>query len=208
MRAFIAILYPADLRAELAQKASGLVATERDVRCMPAESLHLTLAFLGNVSSQSTDSIRSGMQAAASGRRPFVLDLGLGGTFPTGGEPRIAWTSVAGQLGDVEDLQMAITREMIGIGLRMDARPFSPHVTLARIGRQVTPTARSALARRFEQTDFGALGSHSVTSISLVESDLAPTGTVYREVLAVELDPTAQPAPPKPRRLGLFRRRR
>ena len=56
------------------------------------------------------------------------------------------------------------------------ARPFSPHVTLARIGRQATPSTRMGVARRFEAARLGALGAHTVAAVSLFESDLSPAG--------------------------------
>ena len=208
MRAFIAISYPQHLRDELARRARSLLGNVRDVRCMSTESLHLTLAFLGEVPAHATDSIQSGMVAAARGRAPFVLRFGSGGTFPTGGEPRIAWVGVTGDLDAMRDLQAAITREMQGIGLRMGSRPFSPHVTLARIGRQATPSTRMGVARRFEAARLGVLGAHTVAAISLFESDLSPVGAVYREVLHVEFDTDAPPAGEAERRFRLFNRRR
>ncbi len=208
MRAFVAISYPAALRAQLAERARDLVGNVRDVRCMSADSLHLTLAFLGEVPTHATDSIYSAMEAAARGRAPFTIEFGGGGTFPTGGEPRIAWVGVDGDLEAVQDLQAAVTQEMRGIGLRLGSRPFSPHVTLARIGRQATPSARIGVARRFEEVRLGALGTHVVDAITLVESELSPAGAVYREVLAVELDPRAPPTAPSEGRFRLFNRRR
>ncbi|MDE2990170.1 MAG: RNA 2',3'-cyclic phosphodiesterase [Chloroflexota bacterium] len=208
MRAFVAISYPQELRVELAKRARALVGNVRDVRCMSAESLHLTLAFLGEVPAHSTDSIRSGLEAATRGRSPFVLRFGGGGTFPTGGEPRVAWVGVTGDLDAVRDLQAAVTREMQGIGLRMGSRPFSPHVTLARIGRQATPSTRMGVARRFEAANLGALGTHTVGAVALFESDLSPAGAVYREVLEVDFDPDAPPAAETERGFRLFNRRR
>ena len=208
MRAFVAISYPPELRVELANRARSLVGNVRDVRCMSAESLHLTLAFLGEVPAHSTDSIRSALEAATRGRSPFVLRFGSGGTFPTGGEPRVAWVGVTGDLDAVRDLQAAVTREMQGIGLRMGSRPFSPHVTLARIGRQATPSTRMGVARRFEAASLGALGAHTVGAVALFESDLSPAGAVYREVLDVEFDPDAPPAAEAERGFRLFNRRR
>ena len=208
MRAFVAISYPQNLRIELARRARTLAGDVHDVRCMSAESLHLTLAFLGEVPAHSTDSIRSGLEAATRGPSPFVLGFGSGGTFPTGGEPRVAWVGVTGDLDGVRDLQAAITREMRGIGLRIGDRPFSPHVTLARIGRQATPSTRMGMARRFEAARLGALGAHTVAAVSLFESDLSPAGAVYREVLEVEFDTNAPPVEEAEGRFRLFNRRR
>jgi 2'-5' RNA ligase len=206
MRAFIAISYPAELRAELVERALEVVGNARDVRCMAMDSLHLTLAFLGEVPAHASDSIRSGMEAAVRGKMPFTVSFGSGGTFPVGGEPRVAWVGLDGDLEALQNLQSAVTREMQGIGLRLGARPFSPHVTLARIGRQAPPSARNGVARRFESLSLAVLGTHLVNSISLVESELSSAGAVYREVLRVDLDSAAKPPASNEGRFRLFSR--
>jgi len=169
------------------------------------ENLHLTLAFLGDVPAQSTDSVRSGMQAAASGRHPFSIGFGGGGTFPANREPRVAWAGIRGETEALRDLQAAVLQAVRGLGLRVDRRPFSPHVTLARIGRMTAPTARRSISRGFQAMELDRLGLFTVSHISLMESDLTPAGAIHHEVFSVEFAPdeVATESPPR-RRFGLF----
>ncbi len=200
MRAFVAITIPPAIRAALADEAAGLAAHTRHVRTATPDNLHLTLAFLGQVPAQRIDSLRSAMQAAAAGRRPFSIGFDSGGAFPTRGEPRVAWAGVDGELGALRDVQAAVTEAMRGIGLRVDQRPFSPHVTLARIGRQATPWARTAIVRSLETMELDRQGRFTVKGISLIESDLTSDGAVHREVFTVDFTP----AEPPQRRFGFF----
>lgn len=204
MRAFIAISIPLQFRQALADQASGLGHHAREVRVVPLDNLHLTLAFLGEVPPHTVDSVRSGMEAAAVNHQPFDIGLGVGGTFPRRGEPRVAWVGVNGDLDAAQDLQSSITREMRQLNIRADDRPFSPHVTLARISRQTTPSARISIARRVEAFDLGALGHFTVAAISLRESDLTPGGAVYRHVLDVELGGVVAKAPSRSGRFRIF----
>ncbi|MBM4438664.1 MAG: RNA 2',3'-cyclic phosphodiesterase [Actinobacteria bacterium] len=203
MRAFVAVTIPATFREALAAQAETVGRQTRDVRWIAPGNVHLTLAFLGEVPAQNADSIRSGMAAAARQQPAFSVGFGSGGTFPRGGEPRIGWVSLTGDLEALRALQAAITREMRQLGIRVDDRPFSPHVTLARIGRQATPSARIALARRFEQIQLDHLGVFTIASIALMESDLTRAGAVYREVLSVDLGGVRSDAGPA-RRFRLF----
>ena len=204
MRAFIAITIPLEFREALAAQADRLGHRLRDLRWVPPGNLHLTLAFLGEIPSHSVDSIKSGLDAVVQGCHPFNLGFGSGGTFPPRGEPRVAWVRITGDLDEAKALQAAIAREMRELGLRVDARPFSPHVTLARIRRQATPSARIAIAHHFEGLDLEHLGIFTVPAIALMESDLTPDGAVYREVLEVELGGAGDSSEPRDRRFRLF----
>ncbi len=204
MRAFITISIPPHFRQALADQASDLGHHARELRVAPADNLHLTLAFLGEVPPHTVDSVQSGMEAAAVGHYPFDIGFGGGGTFPRRGEPRVAWVGVTGDLEAAQNLQSSIAREMRQLHIRVAERPFSPHVTLARISRQATPSARIAIARRVEAFDLVELGHFTVSAISLMESDLVPSGAVYRHVLDVELGTAAAEAPSRSGRFRIF----
>ena len=207
MRTFVAITIPPEFREALAGQADRLGRHVRDLRWVPPENLHLTLAFLGEVPAHSVDSVKSGLDAAVQGHRPFNIGFGSGGTFPRRSEPRVAWVGVTGDLDEVKGLQASITREMRQLGLRVDDRPFSAHVTLARVNRQATPSARIAIAHRFEEMDLEQLGVFTVSAVILMESDLTADGAIYREVLEVELGGAYDSSGDRDRRFRLFRGR-
>lgn len=206
MRAFVAVAIPKPFRDALATEAAALTRVSRHIRTVAPENLHLTLAFLGDVPAQNADSVRSGMQAAVRGRHPFSIGFSGGGTFPANREPRVAWAGISGETEALRDLQAAVLEAVRGIGLRVDRRPFSPHVTLARIGRMAAPPARQMVSRGFQALELDRLGLFTVSHISLMESDLTPAGAVHHEAFSVEFAPNEDPAPPpRPRRrFGLF----
>ncbi len=205
MRAFVAVTIPKPYRDALAAEAASLSRASSHIHTVTPENLHLTLAFLGDVPAQSTDSVRSGMQAAARGRHPFSIGFSGGGTFPANREPRVAWAGISGETEALRDLQAAVLEAVRGLGLRVDQRPFSPHVTLARIGRMTAPSARRAISRGFEALELDRLGLFTVSHISLIESDLTPSGALHHEAFSVDFAPDEFPeAPPPRRRFGLF----
>ncbi len=205
MRAFVAVTIPKPFREALAAEAASLARVSRHIRTVTPENLHLTLAFLGDVPTQSTDSVRSGMRAAVRGRHPFSIGFSGGGTFPANREPRVGWAGISGETTALRDLQAAVLEAVRGLGLRVDRRPFSPHVTLARIGRMTAPSARLAVSRGFQALELDRLGLFTVSHISLIESDLSQAGALHQEAFSVEFAPEeVVEAPPPRRRFGLF----
>ena len=77
MRAFVAIAVPHVFRTALATEAAALGRHSRHVRTVEPENMHLTLAFLANLPHQGEESVRSGMEGVASGRRSFSLGFEL-----------------------------------------------------------------------------------------------------------------------------------
>lgn len=94
---------------------------------MRAETLHLTLLFLGNVPRAQ---IALAMQAA--GRvsvPPFTLQLQQ---FACWEHNRIAYAAPAEPEAGLMQLSNALRHEVEQAGLSFDRRPFTPHVTLLR----------------------------------------------------------------------------
>jgi len=123
-RVFFA-LWPDDgLRARLAALARRMPA---DGRLVPPEHLHLTLAFPGTVSSEVVAGLIS--RAAAIRGAPIHLRLDHFGHFSG---PRVAWLGSSKIPPELEALAASLQGVCRDSGVRMDDRPFRPHVTLRR----------------------------------------------------------------------------
>ncbi len=97
------------------------------LRVMQRENLHLTLLFLGNVP---TARLAELIDMAADIRLPpFTLALDKLGYFP---EAKVAWAGIRQPPPTLFDLAMALRRGCTALGLPLDPRPLSPHVTLLR----------------------------------------------------------------------------
>ena len=67
------------------------------------------------------------------------------------------------------------------------------------------PSARRAISRGFQALELDRLGLFTVSHISLIESDLTPSGALHHEAFSVDFAPDEFPeAPPPRRRFGLF----
>lgn len=125
-RLFFALWPDAACREALAGIARERVSRKRG-RLVPAENLHLTLAFLGAVDG----SVRGcAEQAAASVRAsPFQLHFQRSGFWP---RPRVLWSAPARTPEALLRLASALSRALAPCGYAPERRGFRGHVTLAR----------------------------------------------------------------------------
>lgn len=135
IRCFVAIPVGDDLRARLGH---ALVRwRERPdlagLRWSDPAGLHLTLAFVGDVSVERVRRLAATLAevaAAADGVRP--LPTGGLGAFPSAERARVAWYGVRDEGDHLARLALAV-RTALGA---MDAGPFRAHITLARSARR------------------------------------------------------------------------
>lgn len=149
-----------------------------------AEAMHLTLKFLGEVPETKITEIVSGLQKAAEGIGQFRLEVKGVGTFPNPRNARVVWIGLSGDIGKLTKLQEAVENAMVGIGLARDERKFTAHLTLGRI--KYIRSRDQWLALLAELKDRSLTG-FDATAVSLMQSDLKPSGAVYTELGRVEL---------------------
>ncbi|QDV07312.1 2',5' RNA ligase family [Planctomycetes bacterium Poly30] len=162
------------------------------------EVLHLTLCFLGSFP---RDRVKSLVQSARDEFvglwAPELLLGGEGDAFPDRGTPRTLHTAVeevgdaTGRLGTIRNRTMQVA---MSHGWRASqaerARPFRPHVTLARLsGRPDSPIPEDSGAAAFaDLDDFWDLGAERrwlPVDITLYESlGRSEDGERYRQLAA------------------------
>lgn len=136
MRLFFALAPPAAARAALGAWQAG--AKSPGWRWSEPEGLHLTLAFLGEVSDPELNPLKDIGARAAGRHRPFQLCSDGLGQFPAAGAPRVLWLGF--EPSEPLDALAADLREVLRrAGVAFDPKPFTPHLTLARRGAGVRP---------------------------------------------------------------------
>lgn len=158
-------------------------------------NFHLTLRFLGDVEGDRVREIGDAIAAAAAGVNGFELALRGLGAFPAAEEPRIVWVGASGD--NLGALAAAVDGALERIGIPREARPFSGHVTLGRLRdergvgskRRGGMATQRALARALGEGAAAEVGRTRVTHIALMQSQLAPGGSVYTELRAAPLGP-------------------
>lgn len=176
MRVFFAIELPEDLQQELATFAGSL---EGDLRRVRPEQIHLTLRFVGDVHDEDVPALINVARASLTGP-PFTLQVEGGGAFGSRTRPRVLWAGATGEVRRAVGVVRALEHALRRLGYPSSERPFSPHVTLARVLGRVPPTTLERLA----ETPSVLL---PVSQITLFQSELLPGGARHSAVHRFEL---------------------
>ncbi|CAM3361226.1 RNA 2',3'-cyclic phosphodiesterase [Halomonas lysinitropha] len=128
MRLFLALVPPLELRQRLGELAE-LAQARCGGRRMPEESLHLTLAFLGEVADARMEELVHWVSAMAIAPGEWRLDHW--GSFR---RPGIVW--VGGRSSALERLHASVWDELASFGFSDRPGHFVPHVTLLRRARR------------------------------------------------------------------------
>lgn len=177
IRAFAAIALDEKARFDLTLLRQGLPLP----RPVPAESLHLTLVFLGEVPS----STLADVDLAFGGVRAAAFPLTLAGVDLFGGaKPRMVYAGVA-PTPALLHLQAKVETAARSAGIAVPARRYMPHVTLARLPERLEN--RERLERAVAMRGGYAGPTFTVEAFHLYRSHLGRGGAVYEELASYPL---------------------
>lgn len=151
-------------------------------------NIHLTLKFLGDTDPGRIPGIQKKLTETLAPCVPFRLSLDSAGVFPNTKSPRILWVGLKDEKGALETLQAGIEKSLEGLGFPMEQRPFSPHLTLARIK---SPKGKEELKDELDALNQEGIGPHpfDVGGLQLYESQLTPKGSIYTVLANFKLNP-------------------
>lgn len=193
IRAFIAIDLSENILRRLDQISGELKqrVPHDAIRWVPARNIHLTLKFLGDVPTADLESLQKVFQSACENTQSFDLSVTGIGAFPSAHRPRVVWVGVTAPENLthlVRNIEVSVSR----MGYPPEDRPFSPHLTLGRVSRNVSPADLPKIAKVISGYNIGFLGTVHIPAVHLYQSDLSPAGARYTRLLSVALKPAAQ----------------
>ena len=188
MRLFVAV----EIAPDVAQAAVSLIERlrERVKRLAPrsritwvtADRLHVTVRFIGNVDADRADAVRR-VLAPPFGQAPFDLTLAGVGTFPPKGPPRVLSSGVSNGREPLLAIEQRVSERLARAGIAAEQRPYTPHLTLARVRDAGGLRSAPFLEGASETT----LGTTAVEAITLFESRLSPKGPTYVALQRISL---------------------
>ncbi|MBB4891855.1 2'-5' RNA ligase [Streptomyces olivoverticillatus] len=138
MRLFVAVIPPSaaidELAAEVAQLRAALPERRGRLRWTEPANWHFTLAFLGETDEALLPELDERLSRAAHRHPAHELRFASGGRFGD----RILWVGATGSLETLGGLARSARAAARRAGVPMDdAKPFRPHLTLARTAGHV-----------------------------------------------------------------------
>ncbi len=175
MRAFIALDIPQALREYVAALTRQLKATVKG-RFVPRDNYHVTVAFLGDTSERELADAMGVLDDTASRFDPVELVPDGLGKFGRANDATL-WLGFM-QDPALMDLAAFVRTELDDVGVSFDAKPFVPHLTLAR--RTVLDQGKLATL------PFPA-PAHA-DELTLFKSTLTSDGAIYEPIYTVRLE--------------------
>jgi 2'-5' RNA ligase len=169
-RLFVGIRPPETVRDALIDTMEAL----EGARWQGDEQLHLTLRFIGEVDRPLANDVASALAEIA--WPDFPLEIDGVSHFQRKGRATAIWARVVPSAA-LEGLRQKIERACEQAGLERETRRFTPHITIARLGRSSGPLGGWLASH-------GALraGPWPAEEFILFESHLSPQGSHYQAV--------------------------
>jgi 2'-5' RNA ligase len=189
IRSFVAIELPDEARNALADLQENLKAQvpPKTVRWTRPASIHLTLQFLGDVAPGAVEPIADALRGVCAKHTPFTFELQNLGVFPNPNRPRVVWVGVAEPSGTLIALQKGVTQALEPLGFEPERRAYTPHLTIGRADRRAVRRELAEVGELVAGSEVGTLCQVTVEHITLMKSDLQPSGAVYTPLAVLAL---------------------
>ncbi|MGC8758870.1 MAG: RNA 2',3'-cyclic phosphodiesterase [Bryobacteraceae bacterium] len=181
MRLFVGLDLPYEVRRNL-ELLLQLLRPKADLQWSPPANLHITTKFIGEWPEEELEILREALAGVAVPGE-FPVDIQGLGWFPDAERPRVFWAGIrAGE--PLAALARATEDACAALGIERENRPYSPHLTLARIRR---PVDLGPLRRAIEGLATDHFGRFTAAEFHLYESKLRPGGSIYTKLASFPL---------------------
>ena len=187
LRAFIAVEIPPEIQRKVYQETLNFrTGIDPLVRWVPSHNMHLTLKFLGDVSSNNMEFLVHMLRNEAASIPCFDIHLAGLGAFPNPRRPRVIYVGIQAPAA-LDTLQRGIESASHRLGYELEERPFSAHLTLGRVRQNITAVEQQKIRRTLDGTQVDVLGTARVDSVHLFKSELNPGGSIYTRLYSAPL---------------------
>lgn len=188
MRLFVALDVPEETRRALSEAIQKFEIACHGARWMRAESIHVTLKFIGHVEETKLPAIKDSL-ANVKSSGPIEIAFGNFGFFPSERHPRVFWLGIESG-PDLAALAANISSTLEPVGIPREKREFRPHLTLARFKTEKgLPKLREIVA----PLAHNSFGNTVAKQFYLYESVLNPSGAVHTKLASYHFAEGATP---------------
>lgn len=153
---------------------SLLTKTGADLKLVEPKNIHMTLRFLGNITTSMIEKIFEEMKKTQF--IPFDAKITGIGAFPSSRNPRVLWAGITEGADQLRSIFNQLEPRLCSLGFAPEPKGFSPHLTIARVksGRN-----NAELARFIGEEANYEFGTVKAACLKLKRSDLTPRGPIY-----------------------------
>ncbi len=151
-----------------------LVKTGADLRLVKPKNIHITMRFLGNITSPMIERIFEEMKMVQF--TPFdVMVQGIG-AFPHLRYPRVVWAGITQRIDEMRHIFSQLEPGLRRLGFAPEPKGFNPHLTVARVKSGRNKTELVECLNENSDYEFGIVRAEC---LRLKRSNLTPIGPIY-----------------------------
>lgn len=178
MRLFCGLDVSEGVQRRLAELVGQLRQAAR-LRWTSVENLHITTRFIGEWPAGRLHQLRQALAPLAA-REPIPIQVRALGWFPDPRRPRVFWAGIEAPPA-LSELALATDTALAALQVPAESRPFSPHLTLARVP---LPVPQEELLHRIAGLESAHFGAFTAREFYLYSSEPGPGGAVYTKLAA------------------------
>lgn len=182
-RLFIALPLPAHVVEALDRLLADLRPRNRDVKWVRAESIHLTVKFLGDTDPRLIGDIGQCIDMTADEYRPIETEFDRIGAFPNLRRPNVIWVGPSEPLPEAAEMANNMNERLAELGLEPEKKQFRPHLTLGRVRRGKRVDDLAAYLESYQLPPIPL----RLDRLVLFQSTLTPTGAIYKRLHETDL---------------------
>jgi 2'-5' RNA ligase len=181
-RVFIALELNPNIRKKIDNFSRPFrIDLQSGIRWMKPESIHLTLKFLGDATTNQIKSISDILDTLVRELSPVSVEISGIGAFPSWARPRVIWAGVIAP-PVLSEIYKKVDFETVSVGFRSGGSSFSPHLTLARISDHAETCFVTKFSRALQALPPIEFGNMLIDHLVLFKSTLQPGGATYTPI--------------------------
>ena len=177
IRSFLAFELPPDIKKAVSAVQGEMKPLLPDARWLRVDSIHLTVVFMGGVSSSLLSEMAEPIGEVFGECGPVRVFLSGVGIFGARRRPRVLWIDLEGEVEGAALFRDRLQERLLPFGIEKEERGFRPHLTLARFPRGVR--AGRELDRALDAHRDLRGPEWELGRLVLYKSDLRPRGAGY-----------------------------
>ncbi|MHB8780631.1 MAG: RNA 2',3'-cyclic phosphodiesterase [Candidatus Geothermincolia bacterium] len=185
LRLFVAVDIPERLKQAIAKGIGSCRRVAPDARWVRPENLHLTLKFLGATPQERIDDIAAALESVCGGHATMHMAMQGPVAFPDARRARVFWVGLGGDMEPLARLAQQIEDGMAELDFEREGRPFTGHITIARLRR---PADVAHLMTCWEREPGIAGERFEVSETVLYSSELRGAGARYTPLRRIRME--------------------
>jgi len=185
MRVFFAVDIDNDVKNEVEMLVESFKKIDDRIKWINVSNMHITLYFFGEIKEDVLSPLMNLIEKSLKEIDRFSISVRCAGGFPNIARPRVIWLGIENKSGELIKIQHNIQNllKINSMGIRIDNRDFTPHLTLGRVkGR-----CNQRLINRLSDLQDENFGTFEVCDTVLYKSTLKSSGAVYEKIRVFQL---------------------